>query len=159
MRARGKRRAAASVAWTEQESAIAEKHARLLASGRHVNAAAAGEACLLELQRRCRSRLALRSVLGRIRGRARRLARDVLSIRWLPEERQIAMKHVRRFHALRRKMPRWEVRDSARELMVELYTRGYDRSLMACSMEIWKHRRGRFKHRDPVLIDPPAPAR
>jgi hypothetical protein len=153
------RRALPGVCWAASEQAILDRYAREVVAGTVSDGAAAARRCREELDRlradahrRGRGRdFPIRRTLGaihsRLCARARECGRRDTGGRWRPQERKIAIKHFRRLPLLQRKHPRWCILDSAREMLVELYENGFERSLDSCVMELWKHRRGRFPTR------------
>jgi hypothetical protein len=87
---------------------------------------------------RSRTREAVR---GRLHYRAHALGRGEVAARWEPVERRLSEKWTRKLQRGKGR-PDWLcLRDCARMLLVELYEKGYDRSLRSCCIEIWKQRR------------------
>ncbi|MBM3314656.1 hypothetical protein FJY71_02275 [candidate division WOR-3 bacterium] len=130
--------------WLPAEQAVIDRYARGIVSGRHPDAARAARLCKVELDARSPGRRTFGAIHSRLCARSRELGRANSGVRWLPAEREIALRRVRRYEAMRRKYPRCFVLDAARDLVVDLYEQGFDRTLDSCVMEIWKHRRSRF---------------
>jgi hypothetical protein len=86
---------------------------------------------------RSRTREAVR---GRLHYRARALGRGEVAARWEPAERRLSAKWTRKLQRGNGRLDRLCLRDCARMLLVELYEKGYDRSLRSCCIEIWKQR-------------------
>ena len=79
-------------------------------------------------------------VRGRLYIRARALGRGEVAARWEPEERRLSDKWARKLLRAKGPLDRMCLRDCARMLLVELYEKGYDRSLRSCCIEIRKRR-------------------
>jgi hypothetical protein len=86
---------------------------------------------------RSRTREAVRT---RLYYRSRALGRGEVAARWEPAERRLSVKWTRKLQRGNGRLDWLCLRDCARMLLVELYEKGYDRSLRSCCIEIWKQR-------------------
>ncbi len=90
-----------------------------------------------------RTREAIRT---RLYHRARALGRSNVAARWVRAERRLSEKWTRKLLSAKGPLDRMCLRDCARMLLVELYEKGFDRSLRSCCIEIWKQRQRMTGH-------------
>jgi hypothetical protein len=132
------------------ELRIVDRYARGVADGRHKSPLPAARPCYRDLTRLWR-RLArrieppLRRFAGRtfdaayqrVRLRAREFGyRGATRRRWLPAERRIAAKWLKRYLAFRDSETPWTIADTAGSLQEDLATSGFQRTLDACHDEL-----------------------
>ena len=146
--------------WTKEEDRIVDRYACEMTTNcrffqRLLNSAVAE---LEELYRQHpkhrpeRGNRTREAVRIRLYHRARALGRGEVAARGQPEERRLSLKWTRKLQRGNGRLDRLCLRDCARMLLVELYEKGYDRSLRSCCIEIWKQRRkmlGRSRARPP----------
>jgi len=144
--------------FSAEEMLILDKYARRVAEGKHKGPLPAARRCyddLTRLWRRAASRIRprLRRYSGRSFGavyqqlalRARDFGyRGVPHRRWLPAERRIAAKWLRRYIYYRDSDTPWSITDTANSLQEDLASSGYERTLEACRGELLLESWGRI---------------